>query len=124
MTKVVCKICQAEISYCRNTTNLRNHLTRYHSMLTLAFDNKPFGTKLKLKRKLRDSLTLPADSPRAIKITEAIATFVCKDLHPYSVMENECIKWLVQVLEPHYIMVQHKHLTETVIPMMSTSESP
>ena len=40
-TKVVCKVCQAELSYCRNTTNLRNHLTRYHTTLTLASDNKP-----------------------------------------------------------------------------------
>ncbi|KAM8728456.1 E3 SUMO-protein ligase ZBED1-like [Acanthopagrus schlegelii] len=116
-TKVVCKICQAEVSYCRNTTNLRNHLTRYHTMLTLASDNKPSGAK---QKKLRESLKLPADSPRAIKITEAIATFVCKDLRPYSVVENEGFRRLLQVLEPHYVMVQRKHLTETVIPMMYT----
>ena len=116
-TKVVCKICEAEVSYCRNTTNLRNHLTRYHTMLTLASDNKPSGAK---QKKPRESLTFPADSPRAIKITEAIATFVCKDLRPYSVVENEGFKQLVHVLDPHYVMVQRKHLTETVIPMMYT----
>ena len=49
--KVVCKICQAELSYCRITTNLRNHLTRYHTTLTLASDNKPSGEN---KKKLRE----------------------------------------------------------------------
>ena len=117
-TKVVCKICQAELSYCRNTTNLRSHLTRYHTTLsTLASDNKPSGAK---QKKLRDLLTLPPESLRAVKITEAIATFVCKDLRLYSVVENEGFRRLLQVLEPHYVMVQRKHLTETVIPMMCT----
>ena len=114
---MVCKICQAELSYCRNTKNLRNHLTRYHPTLTLASDNKLSGPK---QKKLRESLTLPADSPRAVEITEEIATFVCKDLRPSSVVENEGFKRLIQVLEPHYVMVQRKHLTETVIPMMYT----
>ena len=86
-------------------------------MLTLASDNKPYGAK---QKKLRETLTLPANSPWAIKITEAIATFVCKDLCPYSVVEKEGFKRLVHVLDPHYIMVQCKHLTETVIPMMYT----
>ena len=92
-------------------------MTRYHTTLTLASDNKPSGAK---QKKLRESLTLPADSPRAIKITEANTTFVCKDLRPYSVVENEGFKQLVHVLDPHYVMVQRKHLTETVIPMMYT----
>ena len=114
-TKVVCKKCQAEVSYCRNTTNLRNHLTKYHTMLMLASDNKSSGT---IQKKLRESLT--ANSPWAIKITKTIATSVRKDLRLYSLVEYEGFKRLVQVLEPHYVMVQHKHLTETVIPMMYT----
>lgn len=68
-TKVVCEICQVELSYYRNTTNLRNHLTMYHTLLTLASDSKQSGAKPK---KLKESLTLPVDSPRAIKLTEAI----------------------------------------------------
>ncbi|XP_072304498.1 transcription factor HIVEP3 [Eucyclogobius newberryi] len=39
-------------------------------------------------------------------ITEAIATFVCKDLGPYSVVQNERFKRLVHALDPHYVMVQ------------------
>ena len=66
----------------------------------------------------KTELTFPADSLRAIKITEAIATFVCKDLRPYSLVENEGLKRLILVLKPHFVMVQHKHLTEAVIPMM------
>ena len=32
---------------------------------------------------------LPSTPPRAASITKSIACFICKDLRPYSVVENE-----------------------------------
>ena len=48
-SKVVCRICESELSYCRN----RNHLTRYHA--TMLACNKPPGAA---QRKLKDMLAI------------------------------------------------------------------
>lgn len=62
-TTVVYKICQATI--CQDTTNLRIHLTRNDTMLTLPSDNKLPEPK---QKKGKESLTLLADSLWAIKL--------------------------------------------------------
>ncbi len=114
-SKAICKLCQLEVKYCGNTTNLRNHMSRHHHPNVT---NEPSGPQ---QRKLKESLQLPTNSTRAKKITEAIATFVCKDMRPYSVVENVGFKRLMKVTEPHYVMVSRKHLSETVIPNMYAS---
>ncbi|KAL2102146.1 hypothetical protein ACEWY4_001314 [Coilia grayii] len=113
-SKAICKLCKLEVKYCGNTTNLRNHLLRHHPELT----SKPSGPQ---QMKLKETLQLPANSARSIKITEAIAGFVCKDMRPYSVVENEGFRHLMKVTEPHYIMVSRKRLSEEVIPNMYQS---
>lgn len=114
--KIVCRICQIELNYCRNTTNMWNHVTRYHAAL-LASDKPPVATQTKLK----DVLALPSQCPRALRITEAIAKFICKDLRPYSVVENEGFRHLIKVLEPNFVMPQRKHLSTKLIPTMYES---
>ncbi|KAM8733234.1 E3 SUMO-protein ligase ZBED1-like [Acanthopagrus schlegelii] len=108
-SKAICKVCQMEIKYCGNTTNLRNHLLRHHRDLT---SNPPGPQQMKLK----ETLQLPANSARSLKITEAIAGFICKDMRPYSVVENDGFRHLMKVAEPHYVMVSRKSLSEEVIP--------
>ncbi len=115
--KAFCKICQVEVKYCGNATNIQNHLTRYHPDV-LTSEDKPSGPK---QKKPKDSLALPASCPRAKTITEAIAAFVCKDLHLYLVVENVGLKRLLKVLEPHFVMVQRKRLTKEINPNMFTS---
>ena len=113
-SKAICKVCQMEIKYCGNTTNLRNHLLRHHRDLT---SNPPGPQQMKLK----ETLQLPANSARSLKITEAIAGFICKDMRPYSVVENGGFRHLMKVAEPHYVMVSRKRLSEEVIPNMYQS---
>lgn len=45
---------------------------------------------------------LPANSDRAQKITRATAIFMALDMRPFSVVENEGLKFLLSVLEPPY----------------------
>ncbi|XP_054592246.2 E3 SUMO-protein ligase ZBED1-like [Nothobranchius furzeri] len=114
-SKVICKSCQMEVKYCGNTTNLNNHILRHHQDLAC----KP-STGLQ-QMKIKESLQLPANSTRSHKITEAIAGFICKDMRPYSVVENEGFKRLMKVAEPQYVMVSRKRLSEEVIPNMYQS---
>ncbi|KAL2079757.1 hypothetical protein ACEWY4_011180 [Coilia grayii] len=113
-TKAICKLCQIEVKYSGNTTNLRNHLSRHHPDVALAKTSganqtaleKAFGVKL------------PSNSPRALSITEAVGIFISKDIRPYSVVENAGFRLLMKRLEPRYVLPTRKHLSETVIPKM------
>lgn len=58
---------------------------------------------------------LPFSSPRAASITKSIAGFICEDLRPYSVVENEGFRQLVQTLEPRYEKPSRKYFTEKAI---------
>ncbi|KAL2079766.1 hypothetical protein ACEWY4_025510 [Coilia grayii] len=115
-SKVVCRICKAEVKYSGNTTNLRNHLTRHHPdvqlMLTSETDTRQQSIETAFKNKM------PHNSPRAQNITESIALFICKDLRPYSVVENEGFSNMVEVLEPCYTIPGRKQMSESVIPRL------
>lgn len=60
----------------------------------------------------------PSQSKRALSLTEGVGIFICKDLRPYSVVENDGFRLLVKRLEPRYVLPSRKHLSERVIPDM------
>ncbi len=45
---------------------------------------------------------LASSLTRSKTITDAIALFICKDIQPYSVTENNGFRYLLHVLEPRY----------------------
>ncbi|XP_051799781.1 focadhesin isoform X3 [Acanthochromis polyacanthus] len=90
-SKAICKICQMEVKFCGNTTNLRNHMQRHHQDIM----SKAAGLQ---QNKLKEALQLPASSPRANKITEAIAGFICSAMVPYSVVENPGFRRLIKTV--------------------------
>ncbi|XP_034050992.1 zinc finger BED domain-containing protein 1-like [Thalassophryne amazonica] len=110
-TKAVCKLCQIEVKYSGNTTNLRNHLSRHH-----ADTAKPVANQTALEKAF--GVKFPSNSKRALSITEGLGIFISKDLRPYSVVENAGFKLLIKRLEPRYVLPSRKHLSETVIPQM------
>lgn len=109
-SKVVCKLCQAVLKYCNNTTNLRNHLSRHHADALQQPAAKPVDSRqMQLDRSFL--CKLPPNSARAQEITESVAVFICKDLRPYSVVENSGFKKMVSTLEPQYAIPTRKHMT-------------
>uniref|UniRef100_A0A3Q1BI66 BED-type domain-containing protein n=1 Tax=Amphiprion ocellaris TaxID=80972 RepID=A0A3Q1BI66_AMPOC len=109
-SKAVCKICSVEVKYCRNTTNLRNHLTRHHPETQTAQKQMQLDKAFEVK--------LPANSPRAQKITKAVATYICKSIQPYCVVENDGFRCLMKTLEPRYVIPTRKQFSEVTIPNM------
>lgn len=112
-SKTICKICYMEVRYCGNTTNLRDHLTRHHPEQTqsaLALRQTQLEKAFEIK--------LAANSPRAQKITNAIATYICKDIQPYSAVENDGFRGLMKTLEPRYVIPTRKQFSEITIPNM------
>nr|XP_055034732.1 E3 SUMO-protein ligase ZBED1-like isoform X2 [Misgurnus anguillicaudatus] len=113
-SKAICKACQMEVKYCGNTTNLRNHMMRHHQDII----SKPATGPQQMTLKQTLQLPLPTNSARSVKITEAIAGFICKDMRPYCVVENVGFRRLMKVMEPNYVIVSRKRLSEEVIPNM------
>uniref|UniRef100_A0A3P8P8X8 BED-type domain-containing protein n=1 Tax=Astatotilapia calliptera TaxID=8154 RepID=A0A3P8P8X8_ASTCA len=108
MTHGICKVCRMKIKYSGNTTNMRAHLTRHHPKIALTADGKASSKSAPLKNQpTLDTLSLAKLSPnseRAKKITQSITYFICKDLRPYNIVENEGFSYMIKTLEPRYVI--------------------
>ncbi|KAK1898959.1 Zinc finger BED domain containing protein 1 [Dissostichus eleginoides] len=113
----VCKVCHTKIKYLGgNTTNLRNHLSRFHCEKLTPATKK---TADPAQRRIDETLsTFPPNSEKAKKITQSVAAFIAKDLRPYSVVENAGFRHLLKTLEPRYKLPSRSHFTENVIPAL------
>ena len=97
-TYTVCKECRSLIKYFGNTTNLRNHILRFHSELGEKQPG-PDGSQRTIKQAVAQ---LPPNSERAKRITKSIAQFIAMDLRPYSVVENKDFRGMGHTLEPKF----------------------
>lgn len=105
--------------YTNSTTNMMPHTNRHHS------------EKLQSPPSLRKNLLvgqttltggfaapLAAMSTRAKEITRCIGVFMAKDMRPFSVVENEGFKLLINKLEPKYTIPSRPHFSQTVMPVL------
>ncbi|XP_041706895.2 E3 SUMO-protein ligase ZBED1-like isoform X1 [Coregonus clupeaformis] len=130
----VCRICKGQVKYNGNTTNLSNHLLRRHG---ISHNTDRPGTSCSVpaataaKGKVNSaeasglacmfSQRLGQNSARAKNITATIAKFICKDMQPYSVVENPGFREMIQTLEPRYTIPSRPHFSEKVIPALYES---
>ncbi|CAI5682133.1 unnamed protein product [Oreochromis niloticus] len=120
MTHGICKVCRMKIKYSGNTTNMRAHLTRHHPKIALTADGKASSNSAQLKNQpTLDTLSLAKLSPnseRAKKITQSITYFICKDLRPYNIVENEGFSYMIKTLEPRYVIPSRRFFADTAVP--------
>uniref|UniRef100_A0A3B4FMZ3 BED-type domain-containing protein n=1 Tax=Pundamilia nyererei TaxID=303518 RepID=A0A3B4FMZ3_9CICH len=120
MTHGICKVCRMKIKYSGNTTNMRAHLTRHHPKIALTADGKASSKSAPLKNQpTLDTLSLAKLSPnseRAKKITQSITYFICKDLRPYNIVENEGFSYMIKTLEPRYVIPSRRFFADTAVP--------
>lgn len=134
-SKAVCNVCRERIprggstpkSF--NTTNLRKHLRNHPD------ENKKLVAAeiTEKERKQAQSSTASTrqvtvaecferqkpysvENPHYKEITNAVARMIALDFQPFSVVEDEGFKKLLQVLDPRYQIPSRKHFSETVIP--------
>jgi len=113
-TYTMWKVCRSQIKYFRNTTNLRNHISRYHSEL-----GKKWPIPRCSQRTIEQAVAqLPPNSDRAKRITKSIAKFIAMDLRPYSVVKNEGFREMVHTLEERYKIPCRWYFTNTAIPTL------
>ncbi|XP_074518369.1 E3 SUMO-protein ligase ZBED1-like [Halichoeres trimaculatus] len=118
-TRAICKQCRHEIKYSGNTTNLAGHLKNKHGIdpqanVSIAADVAACSAPLTnfFQQKLNNN------SKRAMNITSAISFFICKDMRPYSIVENDGFRELLYTLEPKYTIPSRQHFSQTCIPRL------
>ncbi|XP_049930768.1 E3 SUMO-protein ligase ZBED1-like [Epinephelus moara] len=121
-THAIRKQYQCELKYSGNTTSLAAHLKNKHgtdphahtsSSVTVPEACTPALTSF-FPQKLNNN------SKRVTSITGAISYFICKDMRPYSVVENDSFRKLLHTLEPKYAIPSRQHFSETCIPRLYT----
>lgn len=116
--KTICRHCQTVIKYkLGNTSNMRSHLFNHHPEKV----REDMGSKIKPGQKtIKEVFTasLPQNSVRAQRITRCIGEYIAKDLRPFSVVDNEGFKRLVNMLEPKYKIPSRPHFSQTVLPAL------
>ena len=93
----VCFICKKECKYSGGTTNLNQHLEKYHSELCSApaSGSKPIQTQITtLVKRLVMKLTTATHS----KFTECIVEYICGDLALMSVVGSKHFRSMVNFL--------------------------
>lgn len=114
----VCKVCSAKFKYFGNTTNIKKHITRFHSELEKQHSLPITNTPGYIQRTLDQVAKLPPNSEKAKRITRSVAGFIAKDLRPYSVVENQGFRTMLQVLEPRYTLPLRRYFSETAVPAL------
>lgn len=71
-----------------------------------------------IQRTLDQVAKLPPNSEKAKRITRSVAGFIAKDLRPYSVVENQGFRTMLQVLEPRYTLPSRRYFSETAVPAL------
>ena len=134
-SKAECTFCKESVprggskrkSY--NTTNLRKHLEQHHEqkfkeLLDIEEREKSRKRSREDKGQPRIDETLDALNPyhptsqRYIAITRAVAGMIAADFQPFSIVEDEGFRHLIQILDRRYQLPSRKHFSEKVIPQM------
>ncbi|XP_065096446.2 E3 SUMO-protein ligase ZBED1-like [Paramisgurnus dabryanus] len=113
----ICRLCRTKLKYFGNTKNMRNHITRFHP----EEEKQMAGPSVAANQRTIEQTILsklPPGSERAKRITKSIATFIAKDLRPYSVVENQGFCAMLHTLEPRYNVPSRRYFTDTAIPKL------
>ena len=112
---VRCTLCDNNVRYSNNTTNLKQHLQAwYPAALPKGESSKsPQQTTMEAFSQ-KESPKLPRGSRRTKDITQAIAEFVSKDVHPVAVVEGVGFRNLVATLDPAYQIPSRKSVMDVL----------
>ncbi|XP_040188247.1 E3 SUMO-protein ligase ZBED1-like [Rana temporaria] len=122
-TVTACRHCGTRKPYdSGNTSSMATHLKRHHPGVPLTV------TGVKTKAVQQPLITaafkqpLIPQSDRAKAITKAIGVFIGADMRPYSIVQNEGFKHMLNVLEPRYNIPSRTHFSEKVVPELYEQE--
>ena len=111
---IVCKLCQKNIAFSNNTTNLKQHLESTHREVLPGSSTSVKRKQAMLEQVLSDTKMFPKNSSRAQAITTSLAEFIVRDMRPIATVEGAGFLKLMSVIEPRYEVPSRKHLSSVV----------
>ena len=111
--KVQCRLCKNEYAYLGTTSNLRDHLIRYHK------DKYKWSDAIESGDRQQTSLDIfvnrhKCPAARSKRITELLALMIARYLRSAAIVEGEGFKRLLSFLEPGYVIPSSVHLMDVV----------
>jgi len=112
--KAICTIYKREFAYLGGTTNLRNHLSSKHSMLS-SQDVETAMTKCR-KSSTLDGFVRPTrcSEVRAKNISDRVTHMIVQDPRPIHIVECNGFCDLMKYLEPGYVLPSRKQFTTDI----------
>lgn len=130
-----CVNCQKEYKTSGNTSNLRDHLKRFHPNLntnaassdtppadTLTDESNIPSTSSSCRSSMRSvetyfkrSFLYDSDSKRKKDIDYSLAVMVAKDVQPYSIVEDEGFADYSYTLDPRYKLPSRSYLRDVLM---------
>ena len=113
---VRCRLCNHKVGFSGNTTNLGQHLQKWHpDVLTGAGSSHSKSFQLTLESFSGSRVKkMASDSKRAQEITKRIVEFVAKDMRPVALIEGIGFQNLVATLEPSYQIPSRKSIMKAL----------
>ncbi|XP_053545450.1 E3 SUMO-protein ligase ZBED1-like [Bombina bombina] len=108
-TCVECNVCRKQMSFHNNTTCMREHLVKRHSILDAGFIKIKEGSKKELPslegspKRLRQAFPeRELCEARTEVISELVLEMIFRDLHSFSLVEDKGFSYLIAYLEPGF----------------------
>ena len=137
-SKAICNHCKTTLSRggknpeTYGTSNLLKHLRTHHKTIfselqtadeteergQVSGKEKSLGTQQTLDGFVQNVTPFGFNHPMSLKITRYVAEMIALDNQPFSIVEDNGFKQLVEVLEPRYKLPSRRYFTEVAIPDM------
>lgn len=119
-----CDLCQKDFKTSSNTSNLRDHLIRFHKNIyrptaSSSSQVSPLPSKqIKLETFFSDTKSYASGSTKKLELDKALMKMITDDLQPFNIVNNRGFKRFVQTLDPRYKLPDRHTLSNEMLPQM------
>ena len=111
--KSICLLCSKEVFF-NGTSNLWKHLGTKHSQH--CFRLRKQEEQLAQKQNIKSFFSFSSEVSKQTIITNTIVSkLICRDLQPFSIVEDDGFIAYTKLLCPTYTMPSHKHISTTIL---------
>ena len=120
--KVVCKLCNVELSYHTTTTNLKNHLQSAHPAEHDEMSGTPANKQPRLDGYFAPRVTSELSAARQEFCLKKLAFFIAKDMRPISTVEGVGFKEFCAALEPRFVVPCRATVSDRIVKLYESTK--
>ena len=112
---VVCTICQKKFAYTGGTTNLREHLKRFHPRVIGELTPDPIVYKPITEFLVSSpAASKTCSAATSTQITELLVDWISRDLRPLNILNDSGLQTLMEFIVPGYSIPSRTHVAKLV----------